>query len=157
MSWSRTVARKTIVAALALGLAGCADGASAQVVTDSRGEQVIATRSVRPSVHRTDIVRWLCVDPVEVAIEYTLRETGEMSAASISVRIANIPARRDASEEIMSLANKPMFKIYGLCNGDRPIALVSYAEALSEIVDGSGSATILSRSIYLRDPAPLVE
>lgn len=155
MSGSFTVVKRTIVAALALGFAGCADGSSAQVVTDSRGEQIIVTSAVRPSVHRTDTVHWSCVDPVEVAIVYTLRESGEIAAASISARVANIPAKREASEEIMSLANKPMFKIYGLCHGDRPIALVSYAEDLTEMVDGRGSATILGRRIYLRDPAPI--
>lgn len=143
-----------IVIAFASALGGCATSASAQVATDSRGEQVIVANAVQTSIHRTDSVRWLCVDPVEVTIVYTLRENGEMLAASISTRIANIAVEKDISDEILDLANKPMFKIYGLCIGDRPIALVNYAEDLIENLDETTSAKIVSTRISLRDPAP---
>ena len=144
-----------IATAVAACLAAYANTASAQVAVDSRGEQVITyPNSVRPPVHRTEVYRWLCVDPVEITVVSTLRENRALEVATVTGTIANIPVARQYMEELTELAGKRLFRIYGLCNGDRPIAMVNYTDPPADPDNDTGETTIRSQRIYLRDEAP---
>jgi len=78
-----------------------------------------------------------------------------MGVATVAATIANIPVPRQVDQELTALADRQLFKIYGLCSGDRPIAVVNYAESLADNDDGTGTAAMRSRRIYLRDATPV--
>lgn len=143
--------------------AGClipASGANAQtrnVRVNAQGEEVIAyqTEPVRSSVFRQEVTRWICGDVVEVTIMYAQSGT-DFGVASIRVTLGGVPVSQAALDELKQLANRQMFRIYGLCDDAEPIALVNWIEDYDESSDGAtASAVIHGRRINLSE-LPLV-
>lgn len=121
------------------------------VAQDSRGDEVIVSSPVRWPVFYTSVTQWDCVDPVEVALTYTVREDASMRVARARVTIAGIDVAREATSRIKDLADRQYFQVEPLCAGDVPFAVVHYSESVSSQGNGFGTATMTTERIQLRD------
>jgi len=132
-----------------------ATSALAQTATDSRGETVIVYDDIPQSaLSQTVTTEWMCVDAVRIEISTTLRENRNLEVARVSVKIANIHVANEVTAEIRELSRRRFFYITPQCQGDVPIAVITYAEDVQNNGDGTGVVTMATRRIHLREPLP---
>lgn len=126
-----------------------------QVAVNDQGEMVINIPGETAAIYRTEIIEWICEDPVEIVITKTLREDRTFKVARISVKIAKFNASQSVVAELASYADRPFFDITPKCDVSGPVAFVTFADRTSDNGDGTGIAYMNTDSIFLRKAEPL--